>query len=99
MSEGAREALHFQNLILECTNNKPKIILYCDNKGAIQNSQNELTHKRCKHIDLKHHFIKDEVELENIIPTYIRSEDNPSDLLTKGVSTHIYNKLINHLIT
>ena len=99
MSEGAREALHFQNLILECTDNKPKIILYCDNKGAIQNSQNELTHKRCKHIDLKHHFIKDEVELENIIPTYIRSEDNPSDLLTKGVSTHIYNKLINHLIT
>jgi len=39
-------------------------------------------HKRAKHIDVCHHFIK-KVEKGEFTPVYIPSKDNVADLLTK----------------
>ncbi|GJY10810.1 retrovirus-related pol polyprotein from transposon TNT 1-94 [Tanacetum coccineum] len=39
-----------------------KIPLYCDNKSAIALCCNNSQHSRSKHIDIRHHFIKDQVE-------------------------------------
>ncbi|GJR52573.1 hypothetical protein Tco_1403094 [Tanacetum coccineum] len=39
-----------------------KIPLYCDNKSAIALSCNNVQHSRSKHIDIRHHFIRDQVE-------------------------------------
>ena len=40
-------------------------------------------HKRAKHIDVRHHFVKEKVEKGEFTPVYIPSEDNIVDLLTK----------------
>ncbi|WJX51852.1 hypothetical protein P8452_38016 [Trifolium repens] len=37
------------------------IPLYCDNTAAIHLSKNPILHSRAKHIDIKHHFIRDYV--------------------------------------
>ncbi|GJZ74432.1 hypothetical protein Tco_0638578 [Tanacetum coccineum] len=39
-----------------------KISLYCDNKSAIALCCNNVQHSRAKHIDIRYHFIKEQVE-------------------------------------
>jgi len=36
--------------------------IYCDNKTAISISKNPTLHSRAKHIDIKHHFLRDHVQ-------------------------------------
>ncbi|GKF55088.1 hypothetical protein Tco_0165428, partial [Tanacetum coccineum] len=38
------------------------IPLYCDNKSAIALCCNNVQHSRSKHIDIRHHFIREQVE-------------------------------------
>jgi len=40
-------------------------------------------HKRTKHIDVQHHFVKGKVKTREFLPVYIPSEDNIANLLTK----------------
>ncbi|GKA67161.1 retrovirus-related pol polyprotein from transposon TNT 1-94 [Tanacetum coccineum] len=47
-----------------------KIPLYCDNKSAIALCCNNVQHSRSKHIDIRHHFIREQVEnrvVENLL--------------------------------
>ncbi|GKF09930.1 retrotransposon protein, putative, unclassified [Tanacetum coccineum] len=39
-----------------------KIPMYCDNKSAIALCYNNVQHSRSKHIDIRYHFIKEQVE-------------------------------------
>ncbi|GJS53557.1 retrotransposon protein, putative, unclassified [Tanacetum coccineum] len=39
-----------------------KIPMYCDSKAAIAISYNPVQHSRTKHIDVRYHFIKEQVE-------------------------------------
>ncbi|GJR46880.1 hypothetical protein Tco_1314983 [Tanacetum coccineum] len=41
-----------------------KIPLYCDNKSAIALCCNNVQHSRSKYIDIRHHFIREQVEIE-----------------------------------
>ncbi|GJX72680.1 retrovirus-related pol polyprotein from transposon TNT 1-94 [Tanacetum coccineum] len=45
-----------------------KIPLYCDNKSAIALCCNNVQHSRSKHIDIHHHFIREQVEIEIMNP-------------------------------
>nr|GEZ35549.1 hypothetical protein [Tanacetum cinerariifolium] len=42
-----------------------KIPMYCDNKSAISLCCNNVQHSRSKHIDIRYHFIKEQVETSN----------------------------------
>jgi hypothetical protein len=93
MSEGAREGLFFRNLFWECTNEWQPIYMYCDNRGAVKNAENELQHKRSKHIELKYHHIKDETEKGNIKLTWIPTKNNVADIMTKPVKVSVFKHL------
>nr|GEY23375.1 hypothetical protein [Tanacetum cinerariifolium] len=43
-----------------------KIPLYCDNHSAIALCCNNIQHSRCKHIDIHHHFIREQVERDTM---------------------------------
>src|SRR6218665_3534350 len=49
------------------------VILNVDNQSAIELSKNPVFHQRSKHIDIKYHFIRSEVEKGFIQPKYIPS--------------------------
>ncbi|KAJ3552017.1 hypothetical protein NP233_g12969 [Leucocoprinus birnbaumii] len=59
------------------------VTLFIDNNGAIDMTKTYRGHKQTKHIDVRHHFIKEKVEMGEFSPVYIPSEDNVADLLTK----------------
>ncbi|GKB29040.1 hypothetical protein Tco_0868441 [Tanacetum coccineum] len=48
-----------------------KIPLYCDNKSAIALCCNNVQHSRAKHIDVRYHFIKEQVE-NGIVELYFQ---------------------------
>ena len=62
------------------------IVVNADNQGAIKLAKNPAFHKRSKHIDVKYHFIRSEVQQGTVSIRYIASEDNLADIFTKPVS-------------
>ena len=69
-----------------------------DNKGAIDLAQNSRHHDRSKHIDIKHHFLRQHVRDEKIRIEWISTNDNHSDLLTKALGKTKFEKFRNLLL-
>ncbi|GKB54063.1 retrovirus-related pol polyprotein from transposon TNT 1-94 [Tanacetum coccineum] len=63
-----------------------KIPLYCDNKSAIALCCNNVQHFRSKHIDIRHHFIKEQVENGVVELYFVRTEYQLADIFTKPLA-------------
>nr|GFA26920.1 retrotransposon protein, putative, unclassified [Tanacetum cinerariifolium] len=74
-----------------------KIPMYCDNKSAIALCCNNVKHSRSKHIDIRYHFIKEQVENEVIELYFINTEYQLADLFTKALGRVRIDFLINKL--
>jgi len=59
------------------------MIINCDNTRAINISKNPDQHSRTKHIDIRHHFLCDLVESEVVSLSFIPTENQLADILTK----------------
>ena len=62
------------------------ITIYGDNKSSIVLAQNPKFHQRTKHIDIQHHFIRDEVTAKYIKLTFVNTRDIIANALTKPLS-------------
>ncbi|GKF21267.1 hypothetical protein Tco_0069905 [Tanacetum coccineum] len=51
-----------------------KIPLYCDNCSAIALCCNNVQHSRSKHIDIRHHYIREQVE-KGVVELYFVTKD------------------------
>ncbi|CAL8988995.1 unnamed protein product [Prunus brigantina] len=60
-------------------------LIYCDNMSAIDISKNPVQHSRTKHIDIRHHFIRDLVEDKILSLKFVPSEKQLADILTKAL--------------
>jgi len=58
-------------------------VVYEDNRGAIALVKNPVSHKRTKHIDIRHHFVGDAFEQGILDIHYCPAKDMLADLLTK----------------
>ncbi|GJR71056.1 hypothetical protein Tco_0083421 [Tanacetum coccineum] len=67
-------------------------IMY-DNKRAIDLSKNPMQHSHTKHIEIRHHFLCDNVQKGNISIEKVPSEDNIADILTKLLTREPFNYL------
>ncbi|GJV08309.1 copia protein [Tanacetum coccineum] len=67
--------------------------IMCDNKGAIDLSKNPVQHSRTKHIEIRHHFLRDNVQKGNISIKKVESEDNIADIFTKPLKREVFNYL------
>nr|GEY79010.1 hypothetical protein [Tanacetum cinerariifolium] len=74
-----------------------KIPMYCDNKIAIALCCNNVQHSRSKHIDIRYHFIKEQVENGVIELYFINTEYQLADLFTKALGRDRIEFLINKL--
>ncbi|GKD73015.1 hypothetical protein Tco_1331297 [Tanacetum coccineum] len=74
-----------------------KIPLYCDNKSAIALCCNNVQHSRSKHIDVRYHFIKEQVENRVVELYFVRTEYQLVDIFTKAFPRERFNFLIEKL--
>jgi len=65
---------------------KMPVPIYSDSKSAIQIAANPVFHERTKHIDIDCHFIREKVQLGLVQPMYLKTTEQPADLLTKGLT-------------
>lgn len=61
------------------------IYIYEDNQSCIKMASTMET-KRTKHIDVRHHFVRECVNQEKIILNYIATEKQQADILTKPLA-------------
>lgn len=64
-----------------------QFLVHCDNKSAINISKNSVQHSRTKHIDIRHHFIRELVEKKEVVIEHV-----VSDIFTKPLD---FNRFVN----
>nr|ABF97883.1 retrotransposon protein, putative, unclassified [Oryza sativa Japonica Group] len=74
-----------------------KTPLLCDNDSAIKIANNPVQHSRTKHIDIRHHFLRDHVDKCDIVISHIRTENQLADIFTKPLDETRFCKLRNEL--
>ena len=82
--EAVKEALWLRSLAasIKIKISEP-IIIYEDNNGCISIANNPTSHKRSKHIDIKYHFSREQVEKNVITLEHISTGNQIADALTK----------------
>nr|GEU37716.1 hypothetical protein [Tanacetum cinerariifolium] len=73
------------------------IPLYCDNKSAIALCCNSVQHSRAKHIDVRYHFIKEQVENGIVELYFVWTEYQLADIFTKPLPRERFNFLVEKL--
>jgi hypothetical protein len=85
-SLASRQALWLRNLTKELgIPYRGPTTFYVDNQSAIDYTNNSTNHGRAKHIDIKHHFVREKVISNEIEIHHCASEDNLADPFTKGL--------------
>ena len=79
------QVLWLQNQLLDYGYNFMNTIIYIDNSSTICIFKNPVQHTKTKHIEIRHHFIRDCHEKGLIQVVKIHTDENYADLLTKGL--------------
>ena len=90
----AQEVLFQRQILNELLGGKydKMSIIHEDNLGAIYLTKNPQINQRTKHINVRHHFIRNLVEKRVVKIQIIKSEDIIADILTKNVKEETFNK-------
>ena len=96
LANATQEAIWMRQLTadlnLKNTADKP-IRLFEDNQSAICIAKNPQFHGRTKHIEIKYHFTRDQVNIGTIDLQYCRTEDMIADIFTKALLKEKFIKL------
>ncbi|KAJ9556755.1 hypothetical protein OSB04_011369 [Centaurea solstitialis] len=71
-----------------------RVPIYCDSESAIAITSNPVQHSKTKHIDIRYHFIKDNVEKGNIEMFFVQTDYQLADLFTKPLDEKRFNFLM-----
>ena len=98
VAEAAKEAVWLRNLLGELgLEQRGPTPLHCDNQGSIRLAGQPTTHSRTKHIDIKHHLIRELVDTGKIGLLYISSAEQKADILTKSLPAAAHTRHVNAL--
>jgi hypothetical protein len=95
-SDSTREAVWIRRLLdnLGSTQMNPTA-LRCDNESAIGLAYNPLAHKGSKHIDVRYHYIREQVTNKTIELGYVNTCKQIADVLTKAVDGETFASCLN----
>jgi hypothetical protein len=66
--------------------------VHIDNMSARQLAMNPVHHQRSKHIDIKYHWLRDQVATSRVLLIHTDTADQRADFLTKSVAGIIFHK-------
>ncbi|KAG8503428.1 hypothetical protein CXB51_001585 [Gossypium anomalum] len=92
---GICEGIWLLKLLKELgTNQEDHFEVLCDDQSAIQIAKNPVQHDRTKHVEIDRHFIADQVNKKTATLSYIPSEGQIADILTKALPKPVFNKFL-----
>ncbi|GKC14205.1 putative ribonuclease H-like domain-containing protein [Tanacetum coccineum] len=93
-SSCCRQVLWIQNQLLDYGYNFMHTKIFIDNNSTICIIKNPVFHSKTKHIEIRHHFIRDCNEKKLIQMVKIHTDKNVADLLTKAFDVSRFQYLI-----
>ncbi|GJW03526.1 hypothetical protein Tco_1562382 [Tanacetum coccineum] len=91
--KACQQALWMKQALIDYDVRLDDVPVMCDNKGAIDLSKNPVQPSRTKHIELRHHFLRDNVQKGHISIKKVSSVDNIADILSKPLKRESFNYL------
>ena len=86
LSDCVKEALYWQRFVRELGFDElAELVVLCDNRSSLRLAENPVLHSRSKHIDIRHHFVRDALRDKKIGLEYVATEGQVADFLTKGL--------------
>ena len=73
--------------------NLKQVPLFCDNESATKIANNPVQHSKTKHIEIRHHFLRDHVVKEDIDIIHVNTEKQLADIFTKSLDEKRFCKL------
>jgi len=70
-----------------------RVPLLCDSTSAISVAKNPVLHSKTKHIEVRHHFLRDHAEKGDIKLKYIDTSQQLADILTKPLDQTTFARL------
>ena len=94
LSDAVKEVLFLRQVqeFMEPSMRVGAVNVFEDNEGAIKLATNKHASRRTKHIDVKHHLVRDASDARKVRVGYVRSEDQHADLLTKPLDLQKFYK-------
>jgi len=98
-TEATREAIWWRSFLTELGMKLPSpSTILSDSQGSIALAKNPAFHSRTKHIDIKHHFVREQVAAGVITMKHVPTEEMAADILTKPLSRERHLKLMRVLL-
>lgn len=97
LTEAAKETIYLRNLLKDfgfLSDDAEPTIVYCDNQGAQKLMRNPIFHSRTKHIDIRHHYVREVFQRGELNVKYIPTNEMIADVLTKSLFGPSHRKCI-----
>jgi hypothetical protein len=94
LTEATKELKWIKTLLteLDCKSNIDATDLFSDSQSAIALAKNPVSHARAKHIDIRHHFVREAIDDKIIWVQYIPTAEMTADSLTKALGREKHEK-------
>jgi hypothetical protein len=91
--QAAKEAIWLRTLLSELgVGDTAPMVILTDSQGAMALAKNPEHHQRSKHIDIRYHFLRDQVAQGTIELVYVPTTDMAADQLTKPLSRELHQR-------
>jgi hypothetical protein len=77
--------------------NMNQVPLLCDNESAIKIAYSPCEYFRTKHIDIRHHFLRDHAIKGDIVISHVRTNEQLADIFTKTLDEKRFRELSSEL--
>ena len=92
LSDCSRQVVWIRQLLGELGFHPHPTPVSGDNQGSIFIAQNPVTERRSKHIDIRYHYIREQVVEDKIVLQFVPGVDNPADMFTKNLGKIKFDK-------
>ena len=101
LSEVVKEVLFLRQVqeFMEPSMRFGTVNVFEGNEGAIKLATNKHASRRSKHIDVKHHLVRDASDARKVRVAYVRSGDQHADLITKPLDMQKFYKHVKFILT
>ena len=92
-ANATKEAIWLRSLLSDLGFPQPTTtVIHADNQGCIALAKNPVAHSRAKHIDIRHHFLRERIANNEISFKYCPTTRMIADILTKPLPRDLFEQ-------
>ena len=94
----AKQMVFLNKILTELSRPQQRMVIYEDNSAAIKISNQETpsNRSRTKHIDIKFHWLAEQIQAGLLVPHHIPTNYNIADIMTKALSPEVFKRLLQY---